>query len=285
MLPMPFRWLALCLFTCTKLWPQDSLAVATDSIQPTTMWQTLKYDGASIYGGVKHAYLAPLHWKEDNWAAFGGIVVGTGMLWMSDEAVGDYFLKEGEHAPELLKDGGFYFGKPLYNYGITGSIYFYGLLTKNVKVRKTGVLIITSATAAGVLQSILKNGVGRARPGANMGSATFKPFSKEEAYHSFPSGHAILSFTTAYAISKQFSNPWVKTGICALGLITPVSRMWEGAHWISDVGVGIALSVATVESVDRYLNQKRNYDPIAGKKKISWNLRLTNKTVGIVGNY
>ena len=245
----------------------------------------LKYDGLSVLGGIKHAYLAPMHWKKSNWITFGGVVAGTGILWLTDEDTSNYFIEQGYDVPDLVKDTGFYFGKPLYNYGITGGIYAIGILTKNEKIRKTGVLLISSATAAGVLQSVLKNAVGRARPVRGLGAATFEPFSKEEAYHSFPSGHAILSFTTAYAISKQFESPWIKGGCWALGLITPVSRLWAGAHWLSDVGVGMILSVATVESIDKYLNRERHYDPIASKKKISWNLQLTPKTIGIVGTY
>jgi len=274
----------LALFCCMPLWCQDSTLVATDTIK-MTRGQMLKYDGGSVLGGIKHTYLAPMNWEKGNWIAFGGVVAGTGILWLTDEETSDYFINQGAGAPDFLKDTGYYFGKPLYNYGITTGIYAIGILTKNEKIRKTGVLLISSATAAGLLQSILKNAVGRARPVTGLGAATFEPFSKEETFHSFPSGHTILSFTTAYAISKQFESPWIKGGIWALGMITPVSRLWAGAHWLSDIGIGMVLSVATVESVDKYLNRERNYNPIASKKKISWNLQITPKTIGIVGTY
>lgn len=248
-----------------------------------TRWQALKYDGGSILGGIGHAYTAPLHWKEGNWITFAGAVAGNGMLWLADEEANNYLMRQGKDAPDWLMDSGFYFGKPQYNYTLTAGIYLAGFISNNARIRKTGVLLISSATAAGLIQSVLKNAAGRARPSAGVGAFTFKPFSKEESYHSFPSGHTILSFTTAYAISKQFENVWLKSGICALGLITPASRLLTGAHWLSDVGVGIALSVATVESIDKYLNRQRHYDPVMSKKKISWNLQFTSKTIGMVG--
>lgn len=171
------------------------------------------------------------------------------------------------------------------NYGLTGGVYAIGILTKNEKIRQTGVLLISSATAAGVLQTALKSAVGRARPTAGVGAATFKSFSGNEKYHSFPSGHAILSFTTAYAVSKQFESPWIKGGIWAVGMVTPVSRLWAGAHWLSDVGVGMILSVATVESIDRYLKNNQNFDPVVAKKKISWNFQCTSQTIGVIGTF
>jgi membrane-associated phospholipid phosphatase len=287
-MPNTFR---LLLFVCSfgfSALAQDSLAVASDTLTTpyhASIWDDLKYDGASVYKSVLHTYAAPAKWDGDDWTTVGCLTASTAMLWLGDEQIGDYFLAKGKHAPSLLRNGGFYFGKPLYNYGLTGGIYAFGLLTRNEKVRKTGVLLISSATAGGILQTVLKTAVGRSRPGAGRGSATFKPFSKEESYHSFPSGHTILSFTTAYAISKQFSNPWVKTGIWALGMITPVSRMWEGAHWASDIGVGVIISVVTVEAVDKYLNRERHYDAYSAKKKISWNLNFSKNTVGVVGTF
>lgn len=278
------RFVLLLFIYGSAMRAQDSTVVVVDSIKPS-IWRDLKYDGGSIVGGVLHAYSAPAHWDKNDFYTAGGIVAGTGLLWLSDEGVGAYFLEQGEGAPDLLKDSAFYFGKPLYNYSITGAVYCFGLFSHNVAIRKTGVLMISSATAAGVIQTVLKSAVGRARPGSGKGPATFRPFSKEESYHSFPSGHTILSFTTAYAISKQFKSPWIKGGIWVLGLVTPVSRMWENAHWVSDIGVGIAISVVTVESIDKYLKLKRNYDPIAAKKKISWNLNFTSKTIGLVGSF
>ncbi len=263
-----------------KVAAQDSLAtVDTLSI---SRWQMLQYDGGSILRGVGYAYSAPLRWDTADWITLGGVVAGTGIMWATDESTSDYFTNQGHDVPQWVKEVGFRFGKPLPNYGITGGIYAVGILTKNEKIRRTGVLLISSATAAGVLQTVLKSAVGRARPTAGVGAASFKPFSGDEKFHSFPSGHAILSFTTAYAISKQFESPWIKGGIWAVGMVTPVSRLWAGAHWLSDVGIGMVLSVVTVESIDRYLNAKRGYKT-SSKNKISWNLNLTPQTIGVVG--
>jgi hypothetical protein len=54
---------------------------------------------------------------------------------------------------------------------------------------------------------------------------------------------------TAYAIAKQFNNPFVKTGIYGIGIITLLYRIWAGAHWLSDVGLSTAISVLVAETI------------------------------------
>lgn len=278
----------LFLVICCLIWTfsqgQDTL-IAPQEEPRQSLWKDLAHDGGNVLRGVGHFYTAPAHWdKQDAWVA-AGVATGTAVLWLADEPINDYFTNQAAGVPQGIKDAGFYFGKPLYNYGLTGGIYAVGLFTRNEKLRHTGVLIISSNTAAGLLQTFLKTAVGRARPYSGKGSAAFKPFASEEYYHSFPSGHAILSFTTAYAISKQFESPWIKGGIWALGLVTPVSRMWAGAHWASDVGFGIMLSVITVESIDRFLKKRESDLKDPSKKKISWNLNFTGKTIGVTGTF
>ncbi|MDX1762592.1 MAG: phosphatase PAP2 family protein [Christiangramia sp.] len=249
-----------------------------------TTWELMKYDGASAFGGLKKAYTSPLHWQKDDFIVAGAVVAGTAALYIFDEETSEYFVRQGENAPSVVRDFGWYFGSPQNNYGITGAVYLVGLFTKNEKIRKTGVLMISAATASGIIQSISKTAVGRARPTAEEGKATFKPFSKEGTYHSFPSGHTILSFTTMYALSKQFESPFVKAGLMGVGLIAPLSRLWDGAHWLTDVGLSLALSVAVVDTIDKYLNIERDYG-VEKEKTISWKMHLGLGRVGLVGTF
>ncbi|WP_299312588.1 phosphatase PAP2 family protein [uncultured Aquimarina sp.] len=250
-----------------------------------TRWQMLKYDGVSAFGGVKNAYTQPFRWKSKDWATLGGIVAGTALIYLIDEPASDFFTDQEDDIPSFIKETGFRFGKPLINYGLTTGVYAFGLITKNEKVRKTGVLLIASATAGGIIQTISKTLAGRARPYTGKGKDSFQFYASEADYHSFPSGHAILSFTTAYAISKQFNNPYVKGGIYALGLVSPISRLWSGAHWLTDVTLGIVLSVVIVDGIDNYLNKKERYVYDSKKFKIKWDLKLGAGQLGVVGRF
>tara|TARA_R110002051_G_scaffold192723_1_gene261262 strand:- start:10717 stop:11610 length:894 start_codon:yes stop_codon:yes gene_type:complete len=260
--------------------------VSIDSIKPDEKrWQLFKYDMKHVFGGLGHSYAKPLHWKGKDWATLGYTALGTGILFLVDDETSKFARIQREGIPKSVREYGSKIGNPTYNYALTGGIYMTGLVTKNEKIRQTGVLMIASASAAGLLQQIAKSAVGRARPVSGKSKDTFDPFSTSRSFHSFPSGHAILAFTNAYAIGKQFNNPWLKGGIYAVGLIPGVSRIWDGQHWLSDVALGIAISVFTVESIDKYLKHKYSNAASKDKKLVSWNLNLGLNRVGITGNF
>jgi len=251
-------------------------------LKTETTWNLIKKDGKNILGGVKYAYTQPLKWKKDDWLTFGGIAASTALLYIYDEQTSEFFVNQESNAPQMLKEIGWYYGSPQNFFMISAGIYGYGLLAKDEQFRYTGVLIISSAIATGLIQTISKNGFGRARPSQNVGSRKFKFMSKEPGYHSFPSGHSILSFTASHAIAKQFDNLWIKGGIYAIGLIAPISRLWAGAHWLTDVTVGMALSVVIVDGIDNFLTSKKT---IKKEKSISWNIRAGVGTIGLVGSF
>lgn len=267
------------LFIASALSAQNN---SKDSL-PTT-WELLKYDGVSAFGGLKTTYTQPLKWQKDDFITAGAIIGGTAVLYIFDDEANEWFRNQEDDIPMFIQDFGWYYGSPQNNYAINGAVYLYGLFTKNEKVRRTGVLMISAATTAGIIQSISKTVVGRTRPKEGTEKGDFKPFSGEPNYHSFPSGHTILSFTTAYALSKQFQNPFVKAGILGIGLIAPASRLWEGAHWLTDVGLSLALSVLVVDSIDNYLTRERNYGP-EKEKGISWKMNIGLGRIGITGSF
>lgn len=274
-----FIFLITILFS-TEVFSQKSKSNSTEEL---TTWELAKHDASLMFGGFKHAYSRPLQWKEDDWALFAGIAVGTAGLHIVDERAHRYFVNQEEDIPGVIKEFGWYFGSPQNNYGVTGAIYLTGLFTKNKTIRKTGILMISAASASGLIQTISKTVTGRARP-SNGGKFTFKPFSNEGGYHSFPSGHTILSFTTFYALAKQFESPWVKGAFIAGGLVSPVSRLWEGAHWLTDVALSLALSVVVVDSIDNYLEDQMYGNPTRTKeKKVSWHLQMGSGTIGLRG--
>ncbi|MFX0555690.1 phosphatase PAP2 family protein [Maribacter sp. CXY002] len=268
------------LFFCFFSYLLNAQNTVHDSVD--TRWEMFTYDMGNVFKGMGHSYSRPLHWKGNDWTKFGYVLGGTGISYLIDTPTSDYFVGIKEDVPKFIRDYGFEYGSPENNYMITGAVYLSGLITKNEKLRRTGVLLISSASSAGLLQQILKSAVGRARPLSGQNKDTYKPlWAGDRQYHSFPSGHAILAMTNAHAIAKQFKNIWVKTGIYTLGSVPAISRLWEGKHWLSDVVLGVAISIFTVESIDRYLDSKYDQKYNDSSKKVAWDLSFGPGQVGL----
>ncbi|WP_306618828.1 phosphatase PAP2 family protein [Chryseobacterium ginsenosidimutans] len=256
------------------------------------IWSHLKYDIVTMGGGFGNAFTRPLSWEKKDYLRLGATVATVGIIYLADEDISRTFIRNREDVPNVFKKFGWYFGSPQINYSITGAVYVTGLLANNEKLRRTGVLMITAASATGAIQQISKSATGRSRPGAGLGKHFFKPFGGDASYRSFPSGHTVLSVTTSYALSKQFENPWIKGGILAVGSIVPISRLLEGAHWFSDVALSAIMSVAIVEGIDKFMKRKEKYEEDKKynqeqhlKNKITWNINAGPFGVGVVGQF
>ncbi len=261
----------------------SGLAQSNRKVDKPNLWQDFTYDMGNVFAGAGYAYTRPLHWQKNDFLLFGGVVGSTLLLHTADDEIRKEFIGHRDKVPAIIRSYGWYSGSPQNNFGITSSVYLTGLFTRNEKLRRTGVLLISSAVATGFVQQVAKSATGRARPGGNLGSTHFRPFGGSATFRSFPSGHAVLTFTNAHVIAKQFKNPWVKTGIYTLGLVPGITRIYEDAHWASDVFLSWAMSYFMVEAIDIYLNRK--YDKKYNNKDKKDALGLSFGAGGIGINY
>lgn len=253
-----------------------------------TMWQTFTYDFGNIFEGMGYAYSRPLYWKGEQFRNFGYIAAGTSALYFIDDNVDEWANGWRNDVPQFAKDYGNDYAGPNLNFRLTGAVYLVGLFTKNEKLRRTGVLLVSSAAAGGLLQQVSKRIIGRARPRADVGKNIFDPFHIKRVlnFDSFPSGHTILGFTNAYILAKHFDNKWLKAGLYTVGSIPGIIRIVDRFHWLSDVAFSTAISIFIVEAVDKFLDKKydEKYNDKRGIKKknlVSWDLQMTPRTFGI----
>lgn len=278
--------LILGLFFCFGVSPIQAQSLDTTQEKDTSsIWQLAKHDFKYTVKGFGHSITRPLHWKGDDFGKLGILFVGTASLSLMDNPIRDWSQNSRESFPKIIRDFGWYFGSPQNYFAANAGLYTFGLLTKNEKIRKTSVLIISSSLTTGIIQSLGKTVIGRARPGSGLTNYDFNPFSGRSRYRSFPSGHTILSMTMAHSIAKQFDNTWVKVGIYTVGAIPPISRIIDDAHWITDVAFSSAISIIVVDCIDKYLFEEKAYDYPKKKKTISWNLRFSTNQIGVVGTF
>lgn len=276
-------YILFLLLTCAFFIQAQTNSQNVNTSKNNNIWSNFTYDVESIFGGVGYVYTRPLHWKKDDFLKFGLMSSLTYGIYTADTNINRVFQKHKNDVPNILLDYGWYAGSPQNNYGLTGAVYLTGLFTKNEKLRRTGVLLISSATATGFLQQVTKSLVGRARPGAGFGKHHFKPFGGSSKYRSFPSGHSVLTFTSAHVIAKQFDSWWIKGPIYTIGLIPGLSRIYEEAHWASDVFLSWALSYFIVEGLDNYLDKRydKKYNSQEKRNKGKLNVMFTGNTVGV----
>ncbi len=234
----------------------SSFGQSNRNIDNPNLWQDFTYDMGVVFGGVGHAYTRPLQWGGNDFKNLGFVAAGTGGLFLLDDEIRSGFQGHVDDVPQIILDYGYNAGTPQVAYSAQGALYLTGLFTRNEKLRRTGVLLISSATATGFLQQVTKSLTGRARPETGLDSNHFRPFGGSSGFRSFPSGHAVLTFTAAHSLAKQFENTWVKAGIYTLGVIPGLTRIYEDAHWTSDVVLSWALSYFMVEAIDIYLDSK-----------------------------
>lgn len=263
----------------------QQLVIDVQEQDSTSIWQLAKHDFKYTLKGVGHSFTRPLHWKSKDFQKLGLFVAGTAALSLADEPIRDFALNNKEDFPTPLRDFGWYFGSPQNYFMANAGLYAFGIFTKNEKVRKTSVLIISSSITTGLIQTVSKAAIGRARPGSGYDNYTFKPFSGEAAFRSFPSGHTILSVTMAHSIAKQFKNPWVKAGIYTVGAIPPISRIIDDAHWVTDIAFSAIVSIVVVDSIDKFLNDENAYNAPKREKQISWNIKFSSNQIGLVGTF
>ena len=117
--------------------------------------------------------------------------------------------------------------------GLSGSAYLWGRITKNERMRETGVLATEAMIDVLGLQYALQYSTGRLTPIQSNYQNVF--------FHggtSFPSNHAALTWAFASVVAQEYPNPFAQIG--AYGLATGVSlaRVAAGQHFLSDVFIG-----------------------------------------------
>lgn len=108
-----------------------------------------------------------------------------------------------------------------------------------MRMRRPALLLALTVALAWIVNSALKDLVGRARP-------QIVPHLMEAGGNSFPSGHsfnaAVVYISVALAFAALSARATVRITVIATALIASVliagSRVWLGVHWPSDVIAG-----------------------------------------------
>jgi hypothetical protein len=117
--------------------------------------------------------------------------------------------------------------------GMTGAAYFWGRITRDERMRETGVLASEAMLNALAVDYAFKGITGRLRP---------QPSNYQNIFFnggtSFPSDHAAVTWAFASVVAHEYPNPWAEFGAYGLALGTSLARAASEQHFLSDVFVG-----------------------------------------------
>jgi len=164
------------------------------------------------------------------------------------------FFRNGSKAVQYVADPGALI--------IGVSLYGVGRVAHWRQVADLGLHGTEAVAVSGALTALLKGVVGRARPYVSA-DTTPSDFRFERgfgngAYQSFPSGHTTVAFAAAAVVTSE-SEHW---GHRAIWVVAPamyggatlvgLSRMYNNAHWASDVALGAAIGTFSGIKVVRF---------------------------------
>ena len=110
--------------------------------------------------------------------------------------------------------------------------------------------MILACALAGATARVIKISTGRARPDVHLDSGWNGPrFSYR--YNAFPSGHTVSS--TAFFATLAFASWRIGLGLLFVPLLIAFSRMYVGAHYLSDVVCASLLGVLIAYFVARWI--------------------------------
>jgi membrane-associated phospholipid phosphatase len=211
----------------------------------------------------------PLFTERDLWVA-AGFTVATIALFPADKHFAEqlqnpnqqankFFHHQATNVRLIAQPGAFIIG---------GSLYGVGRLVKNKRMADLGLHGTEAILVGTAVTGLIKGTAGRARPYVDLTKphnfAFGRGFRQRSDYASFPSGHTLVGFAAASAVTAETTRWWPKStwyigpvmygGATLIGL----SRMYNNKHWASDVMVGAAIGTFAGTKVVKYHHSHAN---------------------------
>ena len=220
-------------------------------------------------GDSVHAAKTLFTWRDGVLA--GGFVGLTVAMLPADRALAHHLQDSSTQANRFFKDaskGIEYLADPgAIVIGV--SLYGIGRIAKWRDVADLGLHGAEAAVLSGTVTALAKGFAGRARPyvSADTSPHDFKfgrGFRSGGGYVSFPSGHTTVAFAAASVVTSE-SQRWWPNGIWFVApamyggaTLVGLSRMYNNAHWASDVALGAAIGTFSGIKVVRYSHGHSN---------------------------
>lgn len=240
-------------------WAAALCAAGTLAAAPAAAQQTVAADSAGRVG---------LFETRDLYYA-GGFAAATVVMAPLDRAVArelqnpslqaSHFLKHASTGVRLLGSPG--------SLVLGTAVYAGGKVAGSRDVAELGLHTTEAVLIADGITGVIKMAAGRSRPSLDPDHPYHFHFMggfEGDPHRSFPSGHTTSAFAAAAAASEEVGQLWphqkwwVRGVLYGSAGLVGVSRVYNNAHWASDVVVGAAIGTFTGWKVVRYAHSHPN---------------------------
>jgi len=191
-----------------------------------------------------HVLSGPARWNGWNWATAAGVAgAGVGLFFL-DEPARDLVTSGRNDDLLSVADKLDYAGEGLWLSAGLVCLSGAGLASGNSALADAGIVGLESWVLASGLNLGVKYLAGRARPFTGEGAFSYHMFASDEDHHSFASGHTVVAFAGLSGFGFRTGNPWITVSCLALATGVAWARVYQDAHWTSDVFWGAALGTA-----------------------------------------
>jgi membrane-associated phospholipid phosphatase len=201
-----------------------------------------KYDFSQFGHETADFIKQPSKWNGNDWLRLGAISGVTFLTMQVDQPIRDAVLKDRSYFYSVPIEAGRVWGELYSPVVLFAGFAVHSLITNNTSTRKVAYEIGQASLYTGAITLILKTAFGRARPYLNEGTFSYYPFSSFlDRYHSFPGGHTATAFVLSTVLSRNAGPTWLKVLAYLPAIFTPISRVYQDQHWMSDNVFGGAL--------------------------------------------
>ncbi|MBP9120713.1 MAG: phosphatase PAP2 family protein [Ignavibacterium sp.] len=221
-------------------------------------------------------YTSPVRFDSEDWIKLSSVIGITAIASLADKEVRSF----AQQNQSKFADDIFNIDKYYYIEFVGASIvafYGYGLIGENNKIRKLAVKLTEATFLATSITVITKTVVGRGRPYQQESQYFFNPFTFDNDYNSFPSGHTSLAFAYSTVMANEIDNFFWKIGWYSLAGLVGYARIYHNQHWFSDVLMGAAIGYFSGEFVNNHdsnANEQAQFNIIPFPNGIAVQLRF-----------
>ena len=184
----------------------------------------------------------PAKWDGRDWLRLGVIGAGSFLIIETvDQPARDLALRDRSYLHSVPIQAGRIWGELYSPVVLFAGFATHSLIANDNSTRKIAYEIGQACLYAGAVEYILKSAIGRSRPYMNEGKSSYRLFTLNDDYHSFPSGHSAAAFAISTVLSRNVGPTWLKLLVYLPAAITPFSRVYEDMHWVSSCFIGGAI--------------------------------------------